>query len=584
MRRVPHRYPAFRFSPAAPLAQARRLRPLFPFQLQGVPLSMRFSSLPFVLLFLLALVSPARAGLLPGAQASAPPQPVVLPDPLKRETPRSMISGLIAALAEHDYDRAAQYFDSPLNSNRQRINAATQARNFQALLDNGGSLEPYAAVSNDAVGRIDDELPVEQERVGQVTIGGKKVPVLLSRGEEDGVQVWKISRDTVSQIAAAGQRVQAAAQDELIVAGAPLKDWGMLIGLGVMLFGGLWVVAALLVAIMRRLVADPAASGLYRFFEAALPPFSLLIAGFVFFTWAERLPVAIVARQALLRYAGIVSVIAFVWFGLRMVDAVSQLAIARMQRRQRRQVVSVITLLRRTVKVLLLLFSGIGILDTFGIDVTTGIAALGIGGIALALGAQKTVENLVGSVTVIADRPAQVGDFIKVGDLVGTVEDVGIRSTRIRTLERTLVTIPNGDLSARQIENFAARDRFLFNPVIAIDYQVSSAKLREALGIVHGVLAEHDKIAEGFRARLGRIAERAFNIEVFAYIDVSDFEVNVVIREELLLTIYERLEKAGIGLAFQTQMTVFSPEQLGVLTRDRSMLRERAANASRIGS
>lgn len=584
MRRVPHPYSAFRFSPAAHLAQARRLRPLFPFQLQGVPLSMRFSSFTFVLLFLLALVSPARAGLLPGAQASAPPQPVVLPDPLKRETPRSMISGLIAALAEHDYDRAAQYFDSPLNSNRQRINAATQARNFQALLDNGGSLEPYAAVSNDAVGRIDDELPVEQERVGQVTIGGKKVPVLLSRGEEDGVQVWKISRDTVSQIAAAGQRVQAATQDELIVAGAPLKDWGMLIGLGVMLFGGLWVVAALLVAIMRRLVADPAASGLYRFFEAALPPFSLLIAGFVFFTWAERLPVAIVARQALLRYAGIVSVIAFVWFGLRMVDAISQLAIARMQRRQRRQVVSVITLLRRTVKVLLLLFSGIGILDTFGIDVTTGIAALGIGGIALALGAQKTVENLVGSVTVIADRPAQVGDFIKVGDLVGTVEDVGIRSTRIRTLERTLVTIPNGDLSARQIENFAARDRFLFNPVIAIDYQVSSAKLREALGIVHGVLAEHDKIAEGFRARLGRIAERAFNIEVFAYIDVSDFEVNVVIREELLLTIYERLEKAGIGLAFQTQMTVFSPEQLGVLTRDRSMLRERAANASRIGS
>ena len=587
MRRVPYPYPAFRFCRQRHLAQPAGCARYSHFQPQGVQLSMRFSSLTFVLLFLLALVSPARAGLLPGAQASAPPQPVVLPDPLKRETPRSMISGLIAALAEHDYDRAAQYFDSPMNSNRQRINAATQARNFQALLDNGGSLEPYAAVSNDAVGRIDDDLPIDQERVGQVTIGGKKVPVLLSRAEEDGVQVWKISRDTVGQIAAAAPRTQspqAAAQDELIVAGAPLKDWGMLIGLGVMLFGGLWIVAALLVAVMRRLVADPAASGLYRFFEAALPPFSLLIAGFVFFTWAERLPVAIVARQALLRYAGIVSVIAFVWFGLRLVDAVSQLAIARMQRRQRRQVVSVITLLRRTVKVLLLLFSGIGILDTFGIDVTTGIAALGIGGIALALGAQKTVENLVGSVTVIADRPAQVGDFIKVGDLVGTVEDVGIRSTRIRTLERTLVTIPNGDLSARQIENFAARDRFLFNPVIAIDYQVPSAKLREALAIVHGVLAEHDKIAEGFRARLGRIAERAFNIEVFSYIEVTDFEVNVAIREELLLTIYERLETAGIGLAFQTQMTVFSPEQLGVLARDRTVLRERAANASRIGS
>lgn len=551
---------------------------------------MRIFSSPirFVLLLLLALALPASAGLLP--ETPPPAAEKAVPDPLRRETPRSMISGLIASLAEHDYDRAAQYFDSPQNSTRQRVNAAAQARSFQALLDNGGSLEPYAAVSNELTGRIDDDLPIEQERVGQITVQGKQMPVLLSRSEEEGQQIWKVSRETVGQIVAASQSAPAAkvaAEDRFVVGGAPLKDWGMLVGLGVMLFGGLWIVAALLVALMRRLVADPAANGLFRFFEAALPPLSLLIAGFVFFHWAERIPVAIVARQTLLRYTGIVSVIAFVWFGLRLVDALSRLAIARMQRHQRRQVVSVITLLRRTVKVLLLLFSGIGILDTFGIDVTTGIAALGIGGIALALGAQKTVENLVGSVTVIADRPAQVGDFIKVGDLVGTVEDVGIRSTRIRTLERTLVTIPNGDLSARQIENFAARDRYLFNPVIAVDYQVSSAKLREAIGIVYQVLAEHEKIAEGFRARLGRIAERSFNIEVFAYIDVLDFEVNVVIREELLLTIYERLEKAGIGLAFQTQTMVFSPEQLGVLTRDRAVLRERAeraANASRIDS
>jgi MscS family membrane protein len=548
------------------------------------------SPIRFLMCLLLALSLPASAGLLPETQAPEAAKPAVLPDPLKRETPRSMISGLIASLAEHDYDRAAQYFDSPMNSNRQRVNAAVQARSFQALLDNGGSLEPYAAVSNEPTGRIDDDLAIDEERVGQITIQGKKVPVLLSRGEEEGRQIWRISPATVNLIAEASKRAPAAQemdQESLVVGGAPLKDWGMLVGLGVMLFGGLWIVAALLVALMRRLVADPVANGLFRFFEAALPPLSLLIAGFVFFHWAERIPVAIVARQTLLRYTGIVSVIAFVWFGLRLVDALSQLAIARMQRHQRRQVVSVITLLRRTFKILLLLFSGIGILDTFGIDVTTGIAALGIGGIALALGAQKTVENLVGSVTVIADRPAQVGDFIKVGDLIGTVEDIGIRSTRIRTLERTLVTIPNGDLSARQIENFAARDRYLFNPVIAVDYQVSSAKLREAIGIVYGVLVEHEHIAEGCRARLGRIAERSFNIEVFAYIDVLDFDASVVIREELLLTMYERLEEAGIGLAFQAQTVVFSQEQLGVLTRDRAVLRERAeraANASRIGS
>jgi MscS family membrane protein len=515
-----------------------------------------FRSLIFLLFSLASLPGHALF-----AKPPAPTAVVIQPDPLGRETPRAMVSGLIEALAELDYDRAALYFDLPaVSSNRQRMQAVSQARGFHALLDDGGSLRPFAALSNEAGGTLDDDLPIDQEAIGEITVKGKAVPVLLTRGQDGERQVWRVSKETLSQIAAAtgrmsaAQEAQQAAEDkEFIVAGAPLKDWAILLGLGILVFGGLWMLAALLVAATRRLVADPAANGMYRFVEAALPPLSLLIAVGIFYNWADRLPVAIVARQTLLRYAGIVAVIAVVWFGLRLVDAVAELVLTRMRRQGRRQIVSVITLARRTVKVLLLLFSGIGILDTFGIDVTTGIAALGIGGIALALGAQKTVENLVGSVTVIADRPLQVGDFIKVGDVVGTVEDVGIRSTRIRTGERTVVTIPNGDLSARQIENFAERDRFLFNPVIAVDHATPSAKLKEAIAIVQGVLAEHEHIADGARARLGSIGERSFNIDVFAYIDVREFDVQVVIREALLLSIYERLEAAGIDLAFPNQ-------------------------------
>ena len=517
---------------------------------------------------LLASIPPAAAA---GPLFASEPESAAAPaqaDLLGRETPRSAVSGLIRALAEQDHDRAAQYFDLPANTSRQRAAAAARAREFQALLDNGGSLQPYAALSNDGPGRIGDELPVDQERVGEIRAKGRIIPVLLSRGEEEGLQIWRISRETATAIAAVAEKsaaVSDARRPQFTVAGAPLEDWGMLVGLGALVFGGLWIVATILVAVMRRLVADPAANGAYRFFEAALPPLSLLIAVFVFFEWAERLPVAIVARQTLLRYTGILLLIAFVWFGLRMLDAVAQLAITRMQRRGRRQVVSVIVLARRTAKVVLLLFFAIGLLDTFGIDVTTGIAALGIGGIALALGAQKTVENLVGSVTVIADRPAQVGDFVKVGDVIGTVEDIGIRSTRIRTLDRTLVTIPNGDFSARQIENYAARDRFLFNPVIALDHRTPAARLAEAAAIVRQVLIEHDEIGEEARAHLGRIGERSFNIEVFAYMEVPNFEASVRMREALLLAIIERLEAAGIALGFQAQTVVFAPEQLALM-------------------
>nr|WP_315213233.1 mechanosensitive ion channel family protein [uncultured Duganella sp.] len=517
----------------------------------------------FLIWLMLALAAPVAAAAAPAKPAAE--APAVPADVLGRETPRSMVAGLIGALAELDYDRAAQFFDLPApTSNRQQRTAASQARAFHALLDDSGSLKPFAALSNVDTGRLDDDLPADEENIGEVTLQGKEVPILLTRGQDGDRQVWRISKETLALMSTAiklAPVAQAPPKNEWFVAGAPLKDWGVLLGLGVVVFGGLWLVSVICVTVIRRLVADPAASSGYRFAEAALPPLSLLIAVAVFYNWADALPVSIVARQNLLRYAGVITAIAVVWFGLRLVDGIADLAVARMQGHQRRQIVSVIILARRTVKFLLLAFAGIGILGTFGIDVTTGIAALGIGGIALALGAQKTVENLVGSVTIIADRPLQVGDFVKVGDVVGTVEDVGIRSSRIRTGERTVVTVPNGDLSARQIENYAERDRFLFNPVIAISYGTTSAKLREAITIVQQVLATHDKMAEGARARLGNITDRAFNIEVFSYIDVPDFDTQVVIREELLLTIYERLEAAGIGLAFPTQTVFYAPQR-----------------------
>lgn len=517
----------------------------------------------FLIWLMLALAAPVAVAVPPAKPAAE--APAVPADVLGRETPRSMVAGLIGALAELDYDRAAQFFDLPApTSNRQQRTAASQARAFHALLDDSGSLKPFAALSNVDTGRLDDDLPADEENIGEVTLQGKEVPILLTRGQDGDRQVWRISKETLALMSTAiklAPVAQAPPKNEWFVAGAPIKDWGVLLGLGVVVFGGLWLVSVICVTVIRRLVADPAASSGYRFAEAALPPLSLLIAVAVFYNWADALPVSIVARQNLLRYAGVITAIAVVWFGLRLVDGIADLAVARMQGHQRRQIVSVIILARRTVKFLLLAFAGIGILGTFGIDVTTGIAALGIGGIALALGAQKTVENLVGSVTIIADRPLQVGDFVKVGDVVGTVEDVGIRSSRIRTGERTVVTVPNGDLSARQIENYAERDRFLFNPVIAISYGTTSAKLREAITIVQQVLATHDKMAEGARARLGNITDRAFNIEVFSYIDVPDFDTQVVIREELLLTIYERLEAAGIGLAFPTQTVFYAPQR-----------------------
>lgn len=514
---------------------------------------------------LLAIALPFSAGVLAATPAAAvtATTPAVVPDRFDRETPRSTITALIEALAKHDYEQASNYIDvPPERSGRQRTPGTELARRLQVLLDHGGTLEPFVALSNDRNGRINDDLDLDREDVGSITIQGKEVPVLLARSGTGDQAIWKIARETASQLALANADTAvksgsgAASGTAYMVAGAPVKDWLLLAGLAAASFAGLWFLASMVLLVLRKVLSNPETNGLYLFLQASLPPFSLLFATGVFYAWVEELPVGIVARQTFLRYSGVVTAVAFVWFGLRLVDAISDLAISRMERRQRRQVISVVTLLRRTVKVLLLAFSAVGILDTFGINVTTGIAALGVGGIALALGAQKTVENLVGSVTVIADRPAQIGDAIKVGTVTGTVEDIGIRSTRIRTGERTIVTIPNGDFSARQIENLTDRDRFQFNPVIPISPTASAAKLKQAIDLIEGVLAAHPDVAPGCRARLANITERGFNIDTNAYILLPDADASNDVRAALLLGIFAALEDAGIALAFTVPVPV----------------------------
>lgn len=500
--------------------------------------------------------SPVSAQLLAPAEVK---EATAAADPFGRETPRTAVTGLIDALAATDYTRASQYlYSSDPEDPGRAEELAEQARQLQAVLDAGGTLLPFSALSNEVTGRLDDGLPPESERVGSFP-GEEETPILLERGEgSEGSEVWRVAPETLDAIDAAMSDTEDIPATPIetgrMVGGAPLADWMLLLGIAAGSFVLLWIVSSAILALMRTLLADREKSTVYGLAHAALPPLSLFLAVVGFNLWAGNVEASIVARQTLLRYIGIVAWIALAWFALRLVDALAHLATNRMERQQRRQGASIVALMRRAAKVVLLAVAFVAIFDTFGFDVTAGFAALGIGGLALALGAQKTVENLVGSVTVIADKPVQVGDFCRVGGVVGTVEDIGMRSTRVRTLERTLVTIPNGDFSSREIENYAMRDRFLFDPTIGVEYGISAAKLREGVEIIERVLSEHPLVEkEGLRARFAHFGASSLDIEIWSYITVLDYAESRAIRQELLLTIFERLEAAGLSIAFPTQ-------------------------------
>ena len=183
-----------------------------------------------------------------------------------------------------------------------------------------------------------------------------------------------------------------------------------------------------------------------------------------------------------------------------------------------------------------------------------GPTAVGKSAIALALAAQKTVENLFGSVSLGIDQPLRVGDTVKVGDFLGTVETIGLRSTRLRTFDRTIVTIPNGKLADREIESFTQRDRIRLTATLGLVFGTTEAQMRQVLSSFEALLQAHPKVwKELIVVRFAEIGASALNVEVVAWIETTDYQEFRAVREELLLGFLTTVEKAGTGLAFPTR-------------------------------
>ena len=199
----------------------------------------------------------------------------------------------------------------------------------------------------------------------------------------------------------------------------------------------------------------------------------------------------------------------------------------------------------------------IGVLSTvaaFGYPVATALAGLGIGGIALAFGAQKTVENLFGSVALAADQPCRVGDFVKVEDIIGDVESIGTRSTRIRTLDRTLVTIPNGRLADMRIETFAVRDRIRLSTTVGIVYETTQAQMQRVIDGFEQVLRAHPRIwPDTVVVRFAGFGASSLDIEIMAWFVTTDFNEFRQCRQDVLLGFMGVVESVGTSFAFPTQ-------------------------------
>ena len=228
----------------------------------------------------------------------------------------------------------------------------------------------------------------------------------------------------------------------------------------------------------------------------------------------------------------------------------------------------------RMLKAAIVILAIFSVMGTLGFNLSAPLAGLGIGGIAIAFAAQKTLENLFGGVSILGDEVIRIGDTCRFGDRVGTVEDISLRSTRIRTPDRTELSIPNGSLATMNVENLSRRDKLLFTTKLGLRCETSSDQMRYVLVQVRRLLYEHPKVqTEGARSRFVAFDASALTMEIFCYVLTRDDSEFLAIREDLLLRIMDIVNAAGTGFAF--------PSQTVYLGRDSGIDKQKAESAAR---
>jgi len=192
--------------------------------------------------------------------------------------------------------------------------------------------------------------------------------------------------------------------------------------------------------------------------------------------------------------------------------------------------------------------------DSMGISVTPLIAGLGVSGLAVALAAQHTIENFIAGLVLFADKPVRIGETCEFGDLRGTVEQIGLRSTRIRGIDRTVISIPNSEFAKLRLVNFTRRDRILLKTQLGLRYETTADQLRHVLTGLRELLAAHPRIArDTIRVRFVGYGAYSLDIELYALAETNDWAVFLAIQEDVLLKVMDVVTGSGCGFAFPSQ-------------------------------
>lgn len=502
--------------------------------------------------------------------ATSSAQPAVPEDALGRTTPRGTVLGFLAAANKGNYEGAADY----LNTHQRGKSAAELARELAFVLDR--RLPAHLnELSNDPLGSQSASVVPGQEMVGAIPSLNGRIEILLERVDRGkSGQVWQFSSQTLAAIPDLYDEINAIAVETVLPEPLLEKFLGITVYAWLIFCLGLPALY-LFLSLLNRLLGALVGWVLRRFLKrrtaknpAVLPhPLRLLIVA-VMLRWSLlKVSLPLLSRQFWISTSIIIAIIALVWLfviGSARCEAPVKRRLARWN------AAAAASLVRPARRVIDVLAAFVGLLITLhavGVNPTAALAGLGVGGIAIALAAQKTLENVIGGASIIMDGAIRLGDYLKIGSIEGTVEEIGLRSTRVRTLDRTVVSVPNGQMASMTLENFTFRDWFWFHHMIGLRYETTLPELSFVLSDIRDLLTCDSRVVgrDWLRVRLLGFKQSGFDIEVFAYLSAQNWPHFLEIQEELLLRIMALAQARGARIApSQTVELAQSAEQHSV--------------------
>jgi len=525
------------------------------------------------LLFAAALAA-AFAGLAVSRAAVSQLLPVPAPtpgtaeptgDPYRRETPYGSFFGYIRAAQKENWALAGEYLQWPKGG---KVSREELAQKLKALLDERfvGDLEK---LNRSPLGDLNDALAPDLDLVGRVDCGDDSFDLVLVRTTPaEGPAIWLIAAQSLREVPAAFKGLTSPAIESRIPSFLKLPVGGFRLWQFLCFFlfiPLLYVSSRLLVlgvfALLRRLFASRArGTELLRGASGFRDPVALLLTVPLHRYCVSRLALPLLSRYYYEQLAWLVLIFGFGWLFFRLIDFLKWRATLKLLAAGV-TATSSLTIARRLLRGAILAAGVLAALAVFGVNLTATLAGLGIGGVALAFAAQKSLENLFGGLVVLSDKVIRVGDLVRIGTAIGEIEDVTLHATRMRAFDRSVVTIPNGSLITAQIENRSRRDKYWLNPTLGLVYETTAEQMRAVLETARARLAADPRVEKAtMHVRFLRINSSSLDVEVFAYLLLPDYEAFLAVQEELLIMLLEVVEKAGTRLALPSQMTYVAGE------------------------